>query len=130
MDIEVGSAIQTGGRATGYGLAALAAVKLIMFLFEWCGRRWDAHVKRMGEREALADKSIGARLRHLESQQARDATLIAGLYRAIGILTARLAPADPALVEVRDIIAAALHADPGPTPQDMENMLDKLRGES
>jgi hypothetical protein len=128
MEVEVGTAIQTGGKATGYGLVALAAVKLIMFLFEWCGRRWDAHVKRMAEREAIADKSIGNRIRHLELQQRRDARLIGGLYRAVHVLTARLMPTDPALIEVRDIIAASLRVDPGETPQDMENMLDELGG--
>jgi hypothetical protein len=132
MGVEVGTAIEAGGKATGAGLVALAFVKLVMFLFKWCGERWDAHVRRVTEREAIADKSIANRIRHLELQQERDARLIGGLYRALNVLTMKVAeinPFDPALVEVRDIITAALRETPSDTPQDLESMIDQLRGE-
>lgn len=116
------------GEGANVGLAAIACVLFVRFFLKWCGERWDAHVKRMAEREKIAGDSIIGRIRHLEEQQVQDARLIAGLYRAVHVLTARLAPHDPALVEVRDIIAAALNTTPGRTPQDMVELVNRLGG--
>lgn len=119
---------QTVGNGASFGLTVFAVVHLTMFLFRWFGERWDKHTARLAEREALADESIANRMRKLEAQQVTDANLITGLYRALNVLTAKvneLAPLDPALIEVREIIASALDSDQSQTPLDM---IDLLRG--
>lgn len=122
----------TAAKFGGAGLVVYTIGRVWMHFLDWLGKRWDAWQLRLAEKEAIADASIAGRLKHLEQQQQRDAKLIAGLYRALSVLTVKVAainPFDPSLVEVRDIIAAALDVvEPDKaTPQDMLDSLGRVK---
>lgn len=126
----VGAGAVVAAKFGAGGLAIYTAGRVWMHLLDWIGARWDAWQKRLAEKEALADRSIAARLKHLELGQMRDASRMAAHERAINKLVGALRdlkPDHPALVEVADILAAAVNVVLPDVPDDMTETLRGLK---
>ncbi len=126
----VGTGLAVGGKLAGAGLIVYAAMRFALGLLEWIGRRWDAHVARMVEREALSDKSIADRMRNLEKNETALYRQVEQLTRAVQLLADRVRrenPADPALVEVAQILASSFGPPSSDVPQDMTDTLGEMK---
>lgn len=127
MSVVAGGAV-VAAKFGGAGLIVYTIGRVFMFLCDFAASRWDAHVRRVAEREALADASIATRLKHLEAGQGRDAIRLAALERCVGILTVavrEISPGHVSLTEVAEIIAASLNIVDPRIPPDMADTLGR-----
>ncbi len=126
----LGAGLAVGGKFAGGGLAIYALTRFVMAFLEWCGQRWDAHCKRVVEREALADVSISNRLHHLEASEGRLLRQVAELTRAMSMLANKVREQDPfdeTLVEVAQIVASCFGPPDKLVPADMAETIGRAQ---
>ncbi len=126
--MELTEAAAMGGKGVGFGLTALALVRLFQWAVHLACARLDKRQVALDVQQKRVDDSLAGRLRHLEEQELVNRDRIQVLEEVATTLICELRSIDPGNPKLHDVAVSLRRSIPFTTPNPtIDESIAKLR---